>query len=278
MPKVNASNGEIVAANLPAVPEMEEATSVTRGLPIRNVSDLMEMAKIVSQSGLAPRGMDKPEQCFIAMQVGMESGLTPMASLSSVVVINGVPSWRGKSALALVRRSGKMKQFDWGFSGEGDDRHHWIESQRIDEPNAHRTEFSVADAKRAGLWGKQGPWTQYPQRMMRWRCVGFHLADHYSDVTHGLTIAEEVIDYPASGRGDAIDTSKPPPVDPLLSLGKPDSGTTTAPDATVESRPPSSPPKKKVANKAASNVPQPAAVEKIELPPSLVDDPDPDMF
>ena len=28
-------------------------------------------------------------------------------------------------------------------------------------------EFSVLMAKRAGLWGKQGPWTQYTERMLQ---------------------------------------------------------------------------------------------------------------
>ena len=53
-------NDEIVDVNLPAVPEGSETNGVSRGLPIRSLGDLMEMAKIVSQSGLAPRGMDSP--------------------------------------------------------------------------------------------------------------------------------------------------------------------------------------------------------------------------
>jgi hypothetical protein len=58
--------------------------------------------------------------------------------------------------------------------------------------------FSVADAKRAGLWGKSGPWTQYPRRMLQLRARGFALRDAFPDVLKGLVTAEEAQDYPAN--------------------------------------------------------------------------------
>jgi hypothetical protein len=58
--------------------------------------------------------------------------------------------------------------------------------------------FSVADAKRAGLWGKSGPWTQYPRRMLQLRARGFALRDAFPDVLKGLVTAEEAQDYPAT--------------------------------------------------------------------------------
>ena len=194
-----------------------QLVAVTRGLTIRNMEDLTAMAAIAAKSGLAPKGMSSPEQCFVAMQTGMEAGLTPMASLASVVVINGNPTWRGEAALALVRNSGKMQWSKDGFAGEGDERHFWIETQRRDEEVPHKSEFSINDAKRAKLWGRQGPWSEYPQRMLRWRCLGFHFKDYYPDVTRGLAIAEEVIDYPSRlGGGQSFDLSDPPAKDPLL--------------------------------------------------------------
>jgi hypothetical protein len=57
-------------------------------------------------------------------------------------------------------------------------------------------QFSVADAKRAGLWGKSGPWTQYPRRMLQLRARGFALRDAFPDVLKGLVTAEEAQDYP----------------------------------------------------------------------------------
>jgi hypothetical protein len=57
--------------------------------------------------------------------------------------------------------------------------------------------FTVADAKKAGLWGKQGPWQQYPRRMLQLRARGFALRDAFPDVLRGLVTAEEAQDYTA---------------------------------------------------------------------------------
>jgi hypothetical protein len=56
--------------------------------------------------------------------------------------------------------------------------------------------FSVADAKKASLWGKSGPWSQYPRRMLQMRARGFALRDAFPDVLKGLVTAEEAFDYP----------------------------------------------------------------------------------
>jgi len=70
------------------------------------------------------------------------------------------------------------------------------EAKRKGYPTATVVQFSVADAKRAGLWGKAGPWTQYPRRMLQLRARGFALRDGFPDVLKGLVTAEEAQDYP----------------------------------------------------------------------------------
>jgi hypothetical protein len=71
----------------------------------------------------------------------------------------------------------------------------------------------MADAKRAGLAGKSGPWSQYPARMLALRARGFALRNAFADALRGLVTAEEAQDYvetPAAvdcGRSPA--TAKP---------------------------------------------------------------------
>ena len=54
----------------------------------------------------------------------------------------------------------------------------------------------VADAKRAGLWGTPGPWTQYPTRMMLLRARAFAYRDAFPDVLKGIRVVEEEQDAP----------------------------------------------------------------------------------
>jgi hypothetical protein len=56
--------------------------------------------------------------------------------------------------------------------------------------------FGDEEAKKAGLLGKQGPWSQYPQRMKKMRARSFAVRDNFADVLKGIQIAEEVGDYP----------------------------------------------------------------------------------
>ena len=57
-------------------------------------------------------------------------------------------------------------------------------------------QFSEADAQKAGLLNKQGPWRQYPKRMMQLRARGFAIRDAFPDAIKGLITAEEAMDYP----------------------------------------------------------------------------------
>ena len=85
------------------------------------------------------------------------------------------------------------------FIGEGDSRMAVCAVTRPDGTVCERR-FSVADAKNAGLWGKQGPWKQYPDRMLAMRARGFAARDGAADVLGGLYLSEELQDTPAEPR------------------------------------------------------------------------------
>jgi len=59
----------------------------------------------------------------------------------------------------------------------------------------HEEKFDLNHAKKAGLLGKQGPWTQYPERMMQMRARGFALRNRFPDALKGIKSREEVEDY-----------------------------------------------------------------------------------
>lgn len=167
------------------------------GVQIQSLEGLWRFANYVAASGFAPKGMERPESCLVAIQMGLEVGLRPMQSIQNIAVINGRPSVWGDAAKALVEASGLCVDFAEWFEGkEGtDDFKAVCEAKRVGRSRPVRWEFSIADAKRAGLWGKQGPWTQYPRRMMQMRARGFTIRDAFPDVLKGLALGEEAQDY-----------------------------------------------------------------------------------
>jgi hypothetical protein len=102
------------------------------------------------------------------------------------------------------------------MSGEGDKLVATCTAIRVGAEPVVRS-FSVEDAKKAGLWGKAGPWQQYPKRMLQMRARGFAVRDAFPDVLRGLITAEEAADIPARDAfaGPTIEhtaaTPEPPP-------------------------------------------------------------------
>jgi hypothetical protein len=152
---------------------------------------------MVAASEFAPKDFKgKPESCMLAIQHGSEVGLSPMQSLQSIAVINGRPTIWGDAALALVQSSPVCEYVKEYIEGQGDSLTAVCEAKRRGYPAPTVSRFSMADAKRAGLAGKSGPWSQYPERMLALRARGFALRNAFADALRGLITAEEAQDYP----------------------------------------------------------------------------------
>ena len=174
----------------------EISTHRVGGLSLLTFEDAWRFAKMVANSDFAPKEFrGKPEACLLAIQKGAEVGLTPLEALQSIAVINGRPTIWGDAALALVQSSSQCLYVREYTEGDGDNLTAVCEVQRRGYPQPTVAKFSVADAKKAGLWGKSGPWTQYPARMLALRARGFALRNAFADALRGLVTAEEAQDY-----------------------------------------------------------------------------------
>jgi hypothetical protein len=165
------------------------------------------IAQVLAASGMAPRDMQKPESLVVAIMHGLEVGLTPLAAVQSIAVVNGRPTIWGDGAIGLVRASGICEFIKEWTEGQGEAAVAYCETKRKGEKETVKRSFAVADAKKAGLWGKSGPWTQYPSRMLQLRARAFALRDTFADVLRGLAIREEMEDVTASARSPV----EPPP-------------------------------------------------------------------
>ena len=162
-----------------------------RGLVLSNLEDMWRFAQKVIESGIAPATLNTPAKIFVVLQSGAELGMGPMRSLNSFYVVNGQARLFGDTPLALVRQSALLEYIKEHIDGEGDGRVAVCETKRKGDPEPKITEFSVEDAQLAGLWGKAGPWKQYPKRMLTYRARAFNLRDNFPDCFGGATIAEE---------------------------------------------------------------------------------------
>lgn len=164
----------------------------------------LTFSQYLADSDMVPKDFKgKPGNCLVAIQWGMEIGLKPLQAMQNIAVINGRPSLWGDAVIALARNSPMCEYIVETCT----DTLATCKVKRRGEPEQIRT-FGMEDASKAGLKGKQGPWAQYPKRMMQMRARAFAIRDVFPDVLKGLPVAEEVMDMPRN-MGQAVEVQPP---------------------------------------------------------------------
>ncbi|TXG96508.1 MAG: hypothetical protein E6R08_09240 [Nevskiaceae bacterium] len=168
------------------------AIKPTFSLAPQNIEEALKFADYLSKSTIVPKDFaNNPGNILVAIQWGMELGLQPMQAMQNIAVINGRPALWGDAVIALVRSSPLCEYIYESDDGETAT----CRVKRRNEEEQVRT-FSMAEAKAAGLAGKQGPWSQYPKRMRQMRARAFAMRDVFPDVLRGMPVAEELQDIP----------------------------------------------------------------------------------
>lgn len=199
------------AANLPTTTD----NSAARKVPVaagaklaafipQTLEEAWRLAGALATSGMTPKSYGSDQnKIMVGMMAGAEVGLTPMAALQSIAVIGNNPSLWGDGALGLIQASGLLE--DMEETDDGNTATCTLKRKGRTTPIVRS--FSMDDAKRAGLSGKAGPWTQYPARMRQMRARAFAMRDGFADVLRGLHIAEEARDYAPMHDGGTLNAA-----------------------------------------------------------------------
>lgn len=214
--------GQAVEVKMPPPPQQRTAVTVgDRGLRIQSLDELARVAAMVKSSGFAPKDFDTPEKVGTAILYAMELGLNPITALGQIAVVNGRPTLWGQAPLALVRASGLLRSCAEFFVDSAGNRINAAgmaaalkkgdliavcRVHRLGEDEPTEASFSVLDAQRAGLWGKQGPWAQYPTDMLGYKARARALRGTFADVLRGVAIKEDLEGH--------VTVETPPPAAP----------------------------------------------------------------
>lgn len=174
------------------------------------VEELKAYSRLLFDGGLTgSKEHKRPETVAAVIEVGRDIGLNPTQAVASVAIVNGRPTIYGDAGLALIRSSGLLEgDIDESFEGEPGTMEFTAvcSMKRVGAPKPRVTRFSVADAVKANLWGKSGPWTQYPERMLMWRARSWTCRDEFGDVLAGLIFVEEARDIPRQVETETVAT------------------------------------------------------------------------
>lgn len=199
--KMTAARRSEIARNAAAARWGKPKTSNGPRNFLRTFDDIENFCRTVARSGNLPRELYEhatgdvmdvaAARAMHIIQLGLEVGLQPAQSLSSICVLNGKPLINGDAQLALVVNSGKAIYVRETIDGAGEEMAACCMTLREGDDAPYMTIFTAQDAIIAGLWGKPGSWTTHKGRMLKYKARAFCLRDKYADVLKGLAHSTE---------------------------------------------------------------------------------------
>jgi hypothetical protein len=195
-------------------------------------AEIMVLGKVLQASGYFKDVRDQA-QAVTKILFGRELGVSPISSMSTIHVVEGKPTLSAHLLAALIKRSGK---YDYRIK-----KHTALECsimflQKVGEiwEELGLSDFTIEDAKTAGVYRQGSGWTKYPKAMLfaraisqghRAHCPDVSLAALYVPEELGAEVNEsgEVVSLPASNR-DVPRTTEPIPVSGPVTKTAADSG------------------------------------------------------
>lgn len=166
------------------------------------------LADLLRAGDMVPSSYKTPEQVVIGLMKAMEIGVSPISGLANIMIVNNRPSVWGDLAQAMVQRSDAIANHEKVEVGtkpapglelkDWPDDYGWrVSFWRRGQEKPYSAEYTVADARRAGLWmnTKKQPWITDPATMLFNRARARALREGFADKLFGMGIIEEQRDF-----------------------------------------------------------------------------------
>jgi hypothetical protein len=148
-----------------------------------------ELATAIARTDFVPGKLrGNPAAVMACVLSGHELGIGPMQSLQKIHVIDGRPALASELMRALVLQAGHDIWVEESSSTKVT-----VAGQRKGSDHVTRVTWTLDDAKRANLTGKQN-WRNYPRAMLLARATAELCRMVFPDVIGGLYAKEEVED------------------------------------------------------------------------------------
>ena len=144
--------------------------------------DIMKLGEILTQSGYF-QDARQAAQAIVKVLAGQEIGLGPIASMTGIYIIKGRVTLSANAMAAVIKNSDK---YDYRVA-ELDNEHCKIEFYQGDE-KVGISEFTLEDAKLAGLLSKGETWQKFPRNMLFARALSNGAKWFCADVFAGGSI------------------------------------------------------------------------------------------
>ena len=175
---------------------------------------LMEMSQMLSQSTIVPDTYrNRPENCFIALDMASRMGMSPIVIMQSLFVIQGRPSWSGQAIASMIRANPTLRNVNLEYVGERGTASWgaYVTAERVSDGRVLKgTTVTLGMAKAEGWLDKKGSkWLTMPEQMLAYRAYAFFGRVHVPELMMGLQTAEEVLDVQPVEQEELVEVIDP---------------------------------------------------------------------
>lgn len=163
----------------------------------------LDRAKVLFESGILPKWVDRPEKAIVAIEYARELKLPNLGALKNMYIVNGVPTITTYLMCALIRASGGSYRFIQDaekieVSGLPDVIT-TVEAVRREDPFrdengrpiVYRVSFTWREAELQQLTSKDN-WKKMPKAMLKARCLSKMAREVFPDVILGYYSPDEI--------------------------------------------------------------------------------------
>lgn len=175
---------------------------------------LMEMSQMLAQSTIVPDTYrNRPENCFIALDMASRMGMSPIVIMQSLFVIQGRPSWSGQAIASMIRANPTLRNVNLEYVGERGTASWgaYVTAERVSDGRVLKgTTVTLGMAKAEGWLDKKGSkWLTMPEQMLAYRAYAFFGRVHVPELMMGLQTAEEVLDVQPVEQEELVEVLDP---------------------------------------------------------------------
>ena len=165
----------------------------------------MRTAKAYNASTMVPmnyRGQENLGNCVIACDMAARMGVSPMAVMQNMAVVQGRPSWSGQALISFVNATGKFTPLRFEEVGEpmkpGWKVRAWAYELNPDGSHGQKLEsdWITTDMVNQEGWSKKNgsKWLTMPRQMARYRAGAFFQRVYAPELAMGCLTQEEAED------------------------------------------------------------------------------------
>ena len=169
---------------------------------------VLRSAQMLSKTSIIPeRYQDKPQDCFVALEMASRMNISPMVVMQNLYVVKGKPSWAGQACMMLINSCGKFKDVRHIYTGKRgtDERGCFVSAVRVSDGEIVEGIEVTLDMARAEGWMSNPKWRNMPDLMLAYRASAFFARVFCPEALMGVHTSEEVYDADLSNvnRGKA---------------------------------------------------------------------------